>query len=59
LIVKGAGKPGRTRVASVALHFADSYTAYGPIVPEKEGVLCIDTGKPLEKKVLMKTATRC
>ena len=38
VIVEGAGKLGRTAVESVALHFTDPYTAYGPIVPEKAGV---------------------
>lgn len=38
VIVEGAGKLGRAAVESVALHFTDPYTAYGPIVPEKEGV---------------------
>ncbi len=38
VIVEGAGKLGRTDVAPVALHFTDPYTAYGPIVPEQEGL---------------------
>ncbi|MBM3340933.1 MAG: hypothetical protein FJY56_02310 [Betaproteobacteria bacterium] len=38
VIVEGAGKLGRTPVESVALHFTDPYTAYGPIVPERQGV---------------------
>ena len=38
VIVKGTGKLGRANVAPVALHFTDPYTAYGPIVPELEGV---------------------
>jgi hypothetical protein len=38
VIVQGAGKLGRDPVAPVALHFTDPYTAYGPIVPEKEGL---------------------
>ena len=38
VIVEGAGKLGRANVAPVALHFTDPYTAYGPIVPEQEGL---------------------
>ena len=38
VIIEGAGKLGRTNVAPVALHFTDPYTAYGPIVPEQEGL---------------------
>ncbi len=38
VIVRGTGKLGRANVAPVALHFTDPYTAYGPIVPEQEGL---------------------
>ena len=38
VIVEGTGKLGRSAVAPVALHFTDPYTAYGPIVPEQEGL---------------------
>jgi hypothetical protein len=38
VIVEGGGKLGRANVAPVALHFTDPYTAYGPIVPEQEGL---------------------
>jgi len=38
VIIEGKGKLGRADVAPVALHFTDPYTAYGPIVPEPEGL---------------------
>ncbi len=38
VVIEGAGKLGRANMAPVALHFTDPYTAYGPIVPEQEGL---------------------
>ena len=38
VIIEGAGKLGRADVAPVALHFTDPYTAYGPIVPQQQGL---------------------
>ena len=38
VIVQGAGRLGVHDVASVAVHYTDSYSAYGPIVAADEGV---------------------
>lgn len=38
VIVQGAGRLGIHDVASVAIHYTDAYSAYGPIVAGEEGV---------------------
>jgi hypothetical protein len=38
VIVQGAGRLGVHDVASVAVHYTDAYSAYGPIVAADEGV---------------------
>ncbi len=38
VIVQGGGRMGIHDVASVAVHYTDSYSAYGPIIAAEEGV---------------------
>jgi hypothetical protein len=38
VVVQGAGRLGRHDIASVAVHYTDAYSAYGPIVAADEGV---------------------
>jgi hypothetical protein len=38
VVVRGSGRLGRHDVASVAVHYTDAYSAYGPIVAAEEGV---------------------
>jgi hypothetical protein len=38
VIVQGSGRLGIHAVASVAVHYTDAYSAYGPIVAAEEGV---------------------
>lgn len=38
VIVQGSGRLGIHDVASVAIHYTDAYSAYGPIVAAEEGV---------------------
>ena len=38
VIVQGSGKLGVHDVASVAVHYTDAYSAYGPIVAAEDGV---------------------
>jgi hypothetical protein len=38
VVVQGSGRLGRHDIASVAVHYTDAYSAYGPIVAAEEGV---------------------
>jgi hypothetical protein len=38
VVVQGSGRLGRHDIASVAVHYTDAYSAYGPIVAADEGV---------------------
>ncbi len=38
VVVRGSGRLGRHDIASVAVHYTDAYSAYGPIVAAGEGV---------------------
>jgi hypothetical protein len=38
VVVQGSGKLGLHDIASVAVHYTDAYSAYGPIVAAEEGV---------------------
>ena len=38
VIVQGSGRLGLHDIASVAVHYTDAYSAYGPIVAADEGV---------------------
>lgn len=38
VIAEGGGKLGRHDVSSIAVHYTDPYTGYGPIVPGEQGL---------------------
>jgi hypothetical protein len=38
VVVQGSGRLGLHEIASVAVHYTDAYSAYGPIVAAEEGV---------------------